>query len=164
MVMVFGEGVTPGDVPGTIIPFGGSVPSGYLECDGSAVSRTTYARLFNIIGTTYGVGDGSTTFNVPDLRGRDVIGDGQGSGLTNRSRGDTGGEESHTITDAEMGYHYHQANAAGFITYNSGTRKVEGVGAANVNKQTHGYTDYSGSNSAHNTMHPFGVAKFLIKT
>ena len=58
------------DAPiGTISPFGGSViPKGYLLCNGQAVSRTTYAELFAVIGTAYGTGDGSTTFNVPDLR------------------------------------------------------------------------------------------------
>ncbi len=57
--------------PGIVLPFAGSVePTGWLLCFGQAVSRTTYAALFNAIGTTYGAGDGSTTFNVPDLRGR----------------------------------------------------------------------------------------------
>ena len=56
-----------------------SAPANYLLCDGSAVSRATYAALFAVIGTTYGAGDGSTTFNVPDLRGRMVIGTGTGS-------------------------------------------------------------------------------------
>lgn len=49
---------------------GSSIPGGWLSCDGSAVSRTTYARLFAVIGTSYGVGDGSTTFNLPDFIGR----------------------------------------------------------------------------------------------
>ena len=53
---------------GSILPWPtASAPSGYLNCDGSAVSRSTYADLFGVIGTTYGVGDGSTTFNLPDL-------------------------------------------------------------------------------------------------
>jgi microcystin-dependent protein len=58
---------------GAILPFGGTTPpSGFLACDGSAVSRTTYVTLFGIVGTTFGAGDGSTTFNLPDLRGRTV--------------------------------------------------------------------------------------------
>lgn len=57
--------------PGSVFPFAGSsAPAGYLLCAGQPVSRTTYARLFTAIGSTYGNGDGSTTFNVPDLRGR----------------------------------------------------------------------------------------------
>ena len=56
---------------GTIKPWGkATAPAGYLLCDGSAVSRTTYADLFAVISTTYGAGDSSTTFNVPDLQGK----------------------------------------------------------------------------------------------
>lgn len=63
--------VADGVKPGTIMPFAGDVaPSGCLFCYGQAVSRTTYAALFAVIGTTYGAGDGSTTFALPDLRGR----------------------------------------------------------------------------------------------
>lgn len=65
---------------GTLKDFAGStVPEGWLACDGSAVSRTTYAALFNEIGTTWGIGDGSTTFNVPDFRGRGAVGSGTGT-------------------------------------------------------------------------------------
>ena len=93
---------------GTMILFGGtSTPSGWFWCDGSAYSRTTYAALFAAIGTTWGVGDGSTTFNVPDLRGRAPIGVGQGSGLTNRTLGAKLGEENHANTLAENGPHTH---------------------------------------------------------
>lgn len=62
------------------MPYGGaSNPSNWLLCDGSAVSRTTYAELFGVISTTFGAGDGSTTFNLPDLRGRNVVGAGTGT-------------------------------------------------------------------------------------
>ena len=54
---------------GTIVSYGSNTaPDGFLDFDGSAVSRTTYASLFSVIGTTYGTGDGSTTFNLPDLQ------------------------------------------------------------------------------------------------
>lgn len=68
---------TAGMMPtGSIIPFAGTtVPDGYLLCDGSAISRTTYADLFAVIGTVYGTGDGSTTFNIPNLKDRTVRGD-----------------------------------------------------------------------------------------
>ena len=60
---------------GSVVDFASnSIPNGWLLCDGSAISRTTHASLFNAIGTTYGVGDGSTTFNLPDCRGRSSIG------------------------------------------------------------------------------------------
>lgn len=61
--------------PGALVPYAGaSAPTGFLLCDGSAVSRTTYAALYGVIGATYGAGDGSTTFNLPDLRGRVPVG------------------------------------------------------------------------------------------
>lgn len=90
-------------VPGLIYMFGGSVaPSGFLMCDGSSVSRVTYSDLFDTIGTTYGSGDGSTTFNIPDLTGRIPIGV---SG--NDVLGDIGGEEMHTLTTVELPSHGH---------------------------------------------------------
>lgn len=92
---------------GIVMPFAGSVaPEGWLLCDGSAVSRSEYADLFTAIGTTYGVGDGSTTFNVPDLAGRVVIGVSD-----NHALGSTGGEASHTLTESELPEHKH--NVAG---------------------------------------------------
>ena len=73
--------VRPSPVPvvpaGSIIAWSGSsAPTGYLLCDGTAVSRTTYAALFAVAGTGYGVGDGSSTFNLPDLRDRLPLGKG----------------------------------------------------------------------------------------
>jgi microcystin-dependent protein len=59
----------------TIVPWSSaSVPTGFLECNGAAVSRSTYAALFAIVGTTYGAGDGATTFNVPDLQDNVAVG------------------------------------------------------------------------------------------
>ena len=71
---------------GTIAPFGGgTVPSGWLLCDGSLVDRTTYSSLFNVIGTLHGQGDGSTTFHLPDYRGRFLRGaDNMGTGAAGR--------------------------------------------------------------------------------
>ena len=89
---------------GEIRMYAGSVaPTGFLVCDGSAVSRTTYAELFDVIGTTFGSGDGSTTFNIPELSGRVVIGV-----STNHAIGDIGGEESHTLLYSELPSHSHQ--------------------------------------------------------
>ena len=100
---------------GMLMPYAGaSAPSGWLMAYGQAVSRTTYADLFAAIGTTYGSGDGSTTFNLPDLRGRTIAGQDDMGGtsanrLTNQSgglNGDTlgasGGSETHTLTDDEI--------------------------------------------------------------
>lgn len=81
---------------GTILDFAGSaVPDGYKECDGSALSRTNYSKLFAVIGTTWGSGDGSTTFNIPNLKGRCTIGVGTGDagGATAHNLGTRGGDE-----------------------------------------------------------------------
>lgn len=83
---------------GAIVSYGGSTaPTGWLLCDGSAVSRTTYSKLFSIIGTTFGSGDGSTTFTLPDLRGRFPLGvDGTAGRISsNDALGNSGGSESH---------------------------------------------------------------------
>lgn len=86
---------------GIVMPFAGfTAPQGYLLCDGSAVSRTDYADLFTAIGTTYGSGDGSTTFNLPDLSGRVVLGVSQSHAL-----GTTGGEATHVLTSSELPAH-----------------------------------------------------------
>lgn len=88
---------------GAIQMFGGaSAPSKWLMCDGSAVSRATYADLFSTVGTTFGAGDGSTTFNLPDLRDNFPVGAG-----STYSRGDTGGEATHALTSSEMPAHTH---------------------------------------------------------
>jgi microcystin-dependent protein len=87
-------------------------PGGWLLCNGQAISRTTYATLFSVIGTTWGVGDNSTTFNVPDIRGRVVVGSmGAGSGLTSRALAATGGEEAHVLSVAELASHSHTVNS-----------------------------------------------------
>jgi microcystin-dependent protein len=94
---------------GIVIPFAGSTaPQGYLLCDGSAVSRTDYADLFAAIGTVYGAGDGSTTFNLPDLSGRVVIGVSNSHAL-----GSTGGEVSHVLTSSELPAHVHEVPSHG---------------------------------------------------
>lgn len=159
-----------------------AVPNGWLACDGAAISRTTYADLFAAIGTAYGVGDGSTTFNVPNFLGRAVIGSGSGSGLTARSRGDSSGSETHALTTSELaahshshthdtiGTHTHDINlgtdnttagnlAARVSTGATTTPSVAGGGHTHAADATS-----TGSGTAHNNMQPFGVATYIIKT
>jgi microcystin-dependent protein len=89
-------------------------PGGYLVCDGSAVSRTVYSALFSIISTSYGAGDGSSTFNIPNLQGRVPLGTGTApgaAGATNHALASTGGEETHVLTVAELAAHVHGLSA-----------------------------------------------------
>lgn len=118
---LFTERTTPA---GAIIAYAGTAaPTGWLLCDGSAVSRTTYAALFAVLSTTYGAGDGSSTFNLPDLRGRVIAGqDDMGGSSANRltglsggvdgdTLGATGGDEKHTLASSEIPAHNHTASA-----------------------------------------------------
>ena len=162
---------------GSIVMFGGSAsdPDGWLICDGRAVSRSTYAGLFGVISTTYGVGDGSTTFNIPDLRGRSPLGtndaalpNGADGGLTTRNEGDEGGEETHQLTTAELAAHTHPKPAAtGFVSGDAVNASNAGAGAGDDLVEAGSIdanTGSTGSDTAHNTMHPFTTVNFLIKT
>lgn len=99
---------------GVIAPFGGaSAPTNWLLCDGSTASRVTYSDLFNVIGVTYGVGDGSTTFNLPDLRARAPFGY-KASDANHGTLGGVGGNAGglHTLTLAETPAHDHGTNTS----------------------------------------------------
>lgn len=136
--------------------------SNYLLCNGAAVSRTTYAALFAQIGTRYGAGDASTTFNLPDFQGRSPIGAGSGSGLTFRDiNSPEVGEESHTPTIAEMAAHKH--------TWASPVNRTEerGGGANVVWRGTAGTpeeTSEVGGGVPFNVTHACLVVHVFIKT
>jgi prepilin-type N-terminal cleavage/methylation domain-containing protein len=95
-----------------------AAPTGYLAEDGSAVSRATYANLFNAIGTTYGVGDGLTTFNLPDSRGRVSVN--KSSDVEFNAMGKKYGEKSHVLTIAELASHTHIQDAHAHGVYDPG--------------------------------------------
>lgn len=143
---------------------GSSAPSGFLLCNGAAVSRTTYAALFGVINTTYGPGDGSTTFNLPDLRGRVVAGvdynvggyadrlTTAGANINSRVLGVAGGEQTHQLTTAELASHAHGVSDSGHrhFEFNSVT--------ANTNLPTLGDSDTpSWKNS--NVNNPYSITK-----
>lgn len=153
------------DVPtGSITAFGGtSAPSGWLLCDGAAVSRTTFAALRAVIGDAYGIGDGSTTFNVPDLRGRFPLGkDDMGGASANRvtateadNLGQGTGAEEFTQTTSTLVAHSH---TAGFPT-------VHGAGGSGRDTNTAGNpTGTTGSSNAQNLMNPYQTVNYIIKT
>jgi microcystin-dependent protein len=100
---------------GIMFPYGGaSAPSGWLLCDGSAVSRATYSDLFTAISTTFGVGDGTTTFNLPDTARKVLVGaGGTGTATLANTVGATGGAETHTLTTAELSTHSHGVTDSG---------------------------------------------------
>ncbi|MDD3084149.1 MAG: tail fiber protein, partial [Candidatus ainarchaeum sp.] len=133
------ENVSIGSPTGSITMFAGSsAPTDWLICDGSAISRTTYSDLFNIIGEIYGVGDGSTTFNIPDLRG--VVPVGKTETGTFNALNNTGGSETHTLTTSEMPSHTHVQEAHGH-TQNAHTHT----------QNAHGHTNSVGTQSANHT-------------
>lgn len=141
---------------GSIVALGGgAVPTGWLLCDGAPYSRATYAALFGVIDTTFGIGNGSTTFNVPDLRGRAVMGAGQGSGLTNRTLATKLGEETHQLTIPEMPAHTHPDGQTDNIVAGAGGSDVPALGNASGS---------AGSDTAHNNMQPSLAVNFIIKT
>lgn len=137
-----------------------NVGSGWLFCDGRAVSRTIYAALYNEIGTRYGTGDGSTTFNLPDGRGRSLIGAGTGSGLSNRDINTKYvGEEAHTMTEDELVAHTHTWDGPQIRTEergNGGNNVWRGTATAD--------TGSTGGGQPFNVIHPCLIAFLHIKT
>ena len=152
---------------------GSTAPDGWLLSFGQAVSRATYAALFALFGTTYGAGDGSTTFNLPDLRGRvaagqDDMGGTSANRLTDQSGGvdgdvlgDTGGAETHVLTAAESPAHVHQ-NLRGAAL--NGASSVRGTFGDGTGANTVGATEASGGGGAHNNVPPTILLSYIIKT
>jgi len=178
---------------GMLIPYAGSsAPTGWLLCYGQAVSRTTYSALFSALGTTYGSGDGSTTFNVPDLRGRVIAGQDDMGGtsadrLTNQTGGvdgdtlgATGGSETHTLTEAQLAAHRHFTvntdSSTGLNLVDSsesiireydaqtGIAHSDYVMIGSSTEPTVARTSETGSGSAHNNVPPTIILNYIIKT
>lgn len=134
-----------------------SAPSGYLLADGSAVSRSTYAALFALISTTYGVGDGATTFNVPNLKGKVIVG--YNSAETEfDALGETGGEKTHTLTVPEIPSHSH---SIGTVNLSGGWVAAQSSNTAADHSYQSGST---GGGGAHNNLQPYITLNYIIKT
>lgn len=134
-----------------------NVPAGWLLCNGAAISRDDYADLFAVIGTTYGNGDGSTTFNLPDMVGRVVVGrdgsQGEFAGLNQ-----SGGEKSVTLNLNEMPRHRHGESTASNVPAIYG-ELLPGTTAVAAS----GNTDWAGNGSGHNNLQPYRVLNYIIK-
>ena len=146
---------------------GQGTQSGWLLCDGSAVSRSTYSALFGVIGTIYGPGDGVSTFNLPNGVGRSFVGSGVGYTL-----GSTGGSSlttlrtenlpAHTHTVTDPGHHHASVIAANNATAGG---SPGGVTTGNTSDATTGITIGStGSGTPFSTQSPYFVGNWLIKT
>jgi microcystin-dependent protein len=184
-------GATAGLSPaGAVISFAGaSAPSGWLLCDGSAVSRTTYASLFTVLSTTYGAGNGSTTFNLPNLKGRVPVG--LDSGQTEfDALAEIGGAKTVTLTEAQIPSHTHVlSGSTASDTHNhtipnrttvpGGTSGnfFESWSSGGSTSRTHRTSDDShshgvgtlvaantGGGGAHDNLQPYIVMNYIIKT
>jgi microcystin-dependent protein len=164
---------------GTVVAYAGSTePSGWLFCFGQAVSRSTYAALFAALGTTYGAGDGSTTFGLPDLRGRVAAGkDDMGGTATNPRRltnsgtgnpgvdglslGAVGGVDKHPLSEPQMPIHSHSTGlnrSTDATTTGSGFRVIGSGTTISVTSDT------KGGGEAHPNVQPTIVLNYIIKT
>ena len=159
----------------TIVPWSSSsVPTGFLECNGAAVSRSTYSALFAIVGTTYGAGDGASTFNLPDLQDNVAMGKSgtkalasTGGANTVAASGTVGGSTANaTLTEAQLASHSHSVNQVAATSFGGPTTAIrivtDGSNAAIVNLNT--ANTGSGTGHSHNMSATFtGSATSVIQ-
>jgi len=146
-----------------------AAPSGYLACDGTAVSRTTYSGLFAIVSSLYGSGDGSTTFNIPDLRGKFMAG--YGTALTSVTAGmvigttigNTGGVQAVSLATAQIPSHSHALTSVYSAAAN--TSNVPGLRRfTEVNTAAAMNTSVAGGGGVHSNIPPTIMLNYVIKT
>ncbi len=164
----------------TVVPWtSGSVPTGFLECNGAAVSRSTYSALYAIVGTTYGAGDGVNTFNLPDLQDEVVVGK-----SNNKAIGSTGGANTvaatgniagstanATLSSPQLASHSHNVGVGGSP---SGGQAAQQVGSAGASNFATGNTGSGGGHShnmsanfsgdATSVLQPYLTLIYIIKT
>jgi len=166
-----------GSKVGDILFWGGTeanAPAGFAICDGSAISRTTFALLFDVIGTTFGIGDGSTTFNVPDLQTDNRF---PRCASNDGAVGDTGGESTHVLTTGELAAHTHGSTGAHthtldnqVVTHQAGsgnkpqvTGTTDGDESSTNSAGAHTHSTV-GSDTAHENKPPFLDFHYIIST
>ncbi len=157
---------------GAVLAWAGSAaPDGWKLCDGAAISRSDFEDLFSVIGETFGAGDGSTTFNLPDLRGRFPLGldnmGGASADSVTATEADqlagVGGSEKHTLTVDEMPAHNHEFRRVGSGNAGAETRAIQT--RSNSDWQTNGVIiDDAGGGQAHDNLPPFLSLNYIIKT
>ncbi|MDF2506267.1 MAG: Tail Collar domain protein [Microbacterium sp.] len=159
--------------PGVIMPWAGTDSGLYfggawLPCDGSAISRTAYAALFAAIGTAYGAGNGTSTFNLPNMKGRIPVGL-DATQTEFNTVGKSGGAKDHTLTIAQMPQHQHSHNQAegGNLSYSEGgvgtvTAYTTGFGSGRNNTSI--MTGNQGNSQPHNNLQPYVAMNYIIKT
>ena len=171
---------------GLIVPWStASIPSGFLECAGAAVSRSTYSTLFGVVGTTYGVGDGSSTFNLPNLSDKIVLGRSPGKALASTGGANTvasAGNVSATIGNTTLSTpqipaHSHPHPSGTAVTYGRNGLGVQltvgttGAPSSPITSQTtggggghdHG-SSLALSGTASSVLQPYLTIKYIIKT
>lgn len=151
---------------------GNTIPQGWLLCDGSEVSKTTYPRLFAAIGNLWGTPSSSSNFKLPNLNGRAPVGY-DSTDTAFDAVGKTGGEKTHTLSLSEMPSHEHPGNGWSFSVY-KGTQSAETVGSisgsgykmsqVNSSGTWGGYANVpaAGGGQPHNNMQPYAVVKYII--
>lgn len=144
---------------GAIVPYaGGILPSGWLVCDGSSLDRVTYANLFAAIGTVWGAVDGAH-FNIPDLRGRTLVGQGIAGSGTTFGLGSYGGEEQHQLTVAELASHQHSTGNS-ILTATATPPPLDVLGP----NPFPAATGFTGGDVPHNNLQPYAVVNYAIIT
>lgn len=152
---------------GSMLPYGNvNPPANWLVCDGSAVSRTTYADLFSVIGTTYGEGDGSTTFNLPNKKGRVSA----GYDATNSQFNTLGkhiGEEKHTLSVSELAKHTHAfittTGSTNFAIFESLDGNPHAKWDTSEGNLTSGPMTETGGSQPFNVIQPTEIDQWIIK-